>query len=68
MNERFESSVPGVWAAGDCCWVNYKDVPDSGASAHATVTADACVGTFTNVGARHWMQMQLWSQVALYSV
>lgn len=44
MNEELETSVPGIWAAGDCCWVR-QDV--------------SC----PLVRDKHWLQMQLWSQV-----
>jgi pyridine nucleotide-disulfide oxidoreductase domain-containing protein 1 len=64
VNERMETSVSGVFAAGDCC--HYR-ASSPGVSAHAASSSgDHCMSPTavdaTALSGTHWFQMRLWTQ------
>ena len=64
VNERMETSVLGVFAAGDCC--HYR-ASSPGVSAHAASSSgDRCTSPTavdaTALSGTHWFQMRLWTQ------
>jgi pyridine nucleotide-disulfide oxidoreductase domain-containing protein 1 len=60
VDERMETSVSGVFAAGDCC--HYR-ASSPGVSAHAASSSgDPTAVDATALSGTHWFQMRLWTQ------
>jgi hypothetical protein len=62
VNEMLQTSVKGVYAAGDCCLYQPATAVDQGMDTDVSPTSIGVSDINNALAGKHWFQMKLWTQ------